>query len=98
MHFCSSAAFQYETLHDHDCDAYGLSMYFHSGYADRIRELLDVSRELSGVRDKSFTYNSSPGNYISEANHIEFSDVKVITRWLEYHIHFYVLYISKFLI
>ncbi|PAN16788.1 hypothetical protein PAHAL_3G086600 [Panicum hallii] len=50
-----------------------------SGYADRIRELLDVSRELSGVRDKSLNYNSSPGNYISEANHIEFSDVKVVT-------------------
>jgi len=50
-----------------------------SGYADRIRELLDVSRELSGVRDKSLTYNSSPGNYTSEANHIEFSDVKVVT-------------------
>jgi ABC-type uncharacterized transport system fused permease/ATPase subunit len=50
-----------------------------SGYADRIRELLDVSRELSGVRDNSLNYNSSPGNYISEANHIEFSDVKVVT-------------------
>ncbi|KAG2615837.1 hypothetical protein PVAP13_3NG049812 [Panicum virgatum] len=50
-----------------------------SGYANRIHELLDVSRELSGVRDKSLTYNSSPGNYISEANHIEFSDVKVVT-------------------
>ncbi|XP_062230488.1 ABC transporter D family member 1-like [Phragmites australis] len=50
-----------------------------SGYADRIRELLDVSRELSGVRDISLNRNSSPGNYISEANHIEFSGVKVVT-------------------
>uniref|UniRef100_A0A0E0KXK4 ABC transporter domain-containing protein n=1 Tax=Oryza punctata TaxID=4537 RepID=A0A0E0KXK4_ORYPU len=50
-----------------------------SGYADRIRELLDVSRELSGVRDKSLNHNSSAGNYISEANHIEFSGVKVVT-------------------
>ncbi|KAF7037259.1 hypothetical protein CFC21_047679 [Triticum aestivum] len=50
-----------------------------SGYADRIRELLDVSRELSGIRDKSLNHNSPSGNYISEANHIEFSDVKVVT-------------------
>lgn len=53
--------------------------FFFSGYADRIRELLDVSRELSGVHDKSLNHNSSAGNYISEANHIEFSGVKVIT-------------------
>ncbi|XP_006653954.1 ABC transporter D family member 1 [Oryza brachyantha] len=50
-----------------------------SGYADRIRELLDVSRELSGVRDRSLNHNSPAGNYISEANHIEFSGVKVVT-------------------
>uniref|UniRef100_A0A0D9WBV5 ABC transporter domain-containing protein n=1 Tax=Leersia perrieri TaxID=77586 RepID=A0A0D9WBV5_9ORYZ len=50
-----------------------------SGYADRIHELLDVSRELSGARDKSLNHNSSAGNYISEANHIEFSGVKVVT-------------------
>ncbi|KQK08073.1 ABC transporter D family member 1 [Brachypodium distachyon] len=50
-----------------------------SGYADRIRELLDVSRELSGVRDRSLNHNFSAGNYISEANHIEFSGVKVVT-------------------
>jgi hypothetical protein len=56
-----------------------LSLYFYSGYADRIRELLDVSRELSGVRDRSLNHNSSAGNYISEANHIEFSGVKVIS-------------------
>ncbi|KAK3140985.1 hypothetical protein QOZ80_5AG0408580 [Eleusine coracana subsp. coracana] len=50
-----------------------------SGYAVRISELLDVSRELSGVHDKSLNDNLSPGNYISEANHIEFSGVKVVT-------------------
>jgi hypothetical protein len=52
---------------------------FYSGYADRIRELLDVSRELSGVRDRSLSHNTSAGNYITEANHIEFSGVKVIS-------------------
>uniref|UniRef100_A0A0E0CDD5 ABC transporter domain-containing protein n=1 Tax=Oryza meridionalis TaxID=40149 RepID=A0A0E0CDD5_9ORYZ len=50
-----------------------------SGYADRIRELLDVSRELSGVRDRSMNKKSSVDNYISEANYIEFSGVKVVT-------------------
>jgi hypothetical protein len=49
-----------------------------SGYANRIHELLDVSRELSGGRDRLITQNSSDGNYISEANYIEFSGVKVI--------------------
>ncbi|KAL6624578.1 hypothetical protein ACP70R_031899 [Stipagrostis hirtigluma subsp. patula] len=49
-----------------------------SGYADRIHELLDVSRELSGVRDRSRNHKSS-SNYISQANHIEFSGVKVVT-------------------
>uniref|UniRef100_A0A453GUR0 ABC transmembrane type-1 domain-containing protein n=1 Tax=Aegilops tauschii subsp. strangulata TaxID=200361 RepID=A0A453GUR0_AEGTS len=50
-----------------------------SGYADRIHELLDVSRELSGVRDRLMSRNSSAKNYISEANYIEFSGVKVVT-------------------
>jgi len=50
-----------------------------SGYADRIHELLDVSRELSGVRDRSMSRISSAKNYISEANYIEFSGVKVVT-------------------
>ncbi|KAK3163104.1 hypothetical protein QOZ80_1BG0097720 [Eleusine coracana subsp. coracana] len=49
-----------------------------SGYANRICELLDVSREL-GVRDKLMSQNSPAGNYISEANYIEFSGVKVVT-------------------
>ncbi|RLN21705.1 hypothetical protein C2845_PM07G36040 [Panicum miliaceum] len=48
-------------------------------YANRIHELLDVSRELSGVRDRLLSQNSSAENYISEANYIEFSGVKVVT-------------------
>ncbi|KAL6853964.1 hypothetical protein ACP4OV_019993 [Aristida adscensionis] len=50
-----------------------------SGYANRICELLDVSRELSGVRDRLMSHNSPAGNYTSEANYIEFSGVKVVT-------------------
>lgn len=48
-----------------------------SGYADRIHELMVVSRELSTVHDKSLQRNGSR-NYVSEANYIEFSNVKVI--------------------
>jgi hypothetical protein len=55
-----------------------LFFVFCSGYANRIHELLEVSRELSGVRDRLITQNSSAANYISEANYIEFSGVKVI--------------------
>lgn len=55
-----------------------------SGYANRIHELLDVSRELSGGRDRLMTQNSSAGNYISEANYIEFSGVKVITYRIQF--------------
>ena len=36
-----------------------------------------MSREL-GVRDRLMSQNSPSGNYISEANYIEFSGVKVI--------------------
>lgn len=36
-----------------------------------------ISRELSTVHDKSLQRNGS-GNYVSEANYIEFSNVKVI--------------------
>nr|CAD1833661.1 unnamed protein product [Ananas comosus var. bracteatus] len=50
-----------------------------SGYADRIHELLVVSRELSAVHDKSSLQKSSIKNYISEANYIEFAGVKVVT-------------------
>nr|CAN75977.1 hypothetical protein VITISV_025957 [Vitis vinifera] len=49
-----------------------------SGYADRIHELMVISRELSTVHDKSLQRNGS-GNYVSEANYIEFSNVKVVT-------------------
>ncbi|KAG1331147.1 ABC transporter D family member 1-like [Cocos nucifera] len=51
-----------------------------SGYADRIHELMVVSRELSSIQGTSSKIrNSSSGNYISEASYIEFSDVKVVT-------------------
>ncbi|XP_020872598.1 ABC transporter D family member 1 isoform X3 [Arabidopsis lyrata subsp. lyrata] len=49
-----------------------------SGYADRIHELMAVSRELSGDEKSSFQRNRSR-NYLSEANYVEFSDVKVVT-------------------
>ena len=65
-----------------------INLFFCSGYANRIHELLDVSRELSGVRDRLLSQNSSAGNYISEANYIEFSGVKVII----YHTHFNFIY------
>ncbi|CAL9228505.1 unnamed protein product [Arabidopsis halleri] len=48
-----------------------------SGYADRIHELMAVSRELSGDEKSSFQRNRSR-NYLSEANYVEFSDVKVV--------------------
>ncbi|KAH9718666.1 ABC transporter D family member 1 [Citrus sinensis] len=48
-----------------------------SGYADRIHELMVISRELS-IEDKSPQRNGSR-NYFSEANYIEFSGVKVVT-------------------
>ncbi|KAJ4715706.1 ABC transporter D family member 1-like [Melia azedarach] len=47
-----------------------------SGYADRIHELMVISRELS--LDKSSRRNGST-NYFTEANYIEFSGVKVVT-------------------
>ncbi|KAK9950345.1 hypothetical protein M0R45_005839 [Rubus argutus] len=46
-----------------------------SGYADRIHELMVISRELSAVDDKS----SGSRNCSSEADYIEFSGVKVVT-------------------
>lgn len=48
-----------------------------SGYADRIHELIAVSREL-GLRDKS-SHRKGNGTSFSEADFIEFSDVKVVT-------------------
>lgn len=46
-----------------------------SGYADRIHELMVISRELSAVDDKS----SGSRNCSSEADYIEFAGVKVVT-------------------
>ncbi|XP_068658650.1 ABC transporter D family member 1-like [Aristolochia californica] len=50
-----------------------------SGYADRIHELMLVSRELSGAHDTSSAQNISNRNYVSEASYIEFAGVKVVT-------------------
>ncbi|XP_044501207.1 ABC transporter D family member 1-like isoform X2 [Mangifera indica] len=49
-----------------------------SGYADRIHELVVLSRELS-IDDKSSSQRNGSRNYFSEANYIEFSGVKVVT-------------------
>ncbi|XP_051117448.1 ABC transporter D family member 1-like [Andrographis paniculata] len=49
-----------------------------SGYADRIHELMGVSRELA-VRDSLSQPADGSGNYVSEANYIEFDNVKVVT-------------------
>ncbi|PNY10448.1 ABC transporter D family member 1-like protein [Trifolium pratense] len=46
-----------------------------SGYADRIYELMAVSRELSLVDEKSSLQRNGSRNCISEANYIEFSNV-----------------------
>lgn len=50
-----------------------------SGYADRIHELMVVSRELSAHDNKSVIQRNGSRNYICEANYIEFSGVKVVT-------------------
>jgi hypothetical protein len=49
---------------------------YYSGYADRIYELMAVSRELSLVDEKSSLQREGSRNCISEANYIEFSNVK----------------------
>ncbi|KMT09515.1 hypothetical protein BVRB_6g129810 [Beta vulgaris subsp. vulgaris] len=49
-----------------------------SGYAERIHELIAVSREL-GFRDSSSSQRNGSRNCFTEANYIEFSDVKVVT-------------------
>ncbi|KAK6155541.1 hypothetical protein DH2020_009789 [Rehmannia glutinosa] len=49
-----------------------------SGYADRIHELMGISRELT-VRDASSQQADGSRNYVTEANHIEFDGVKVVT-------------------
>ncbi|CAN0919587.1 ABC transporter D family member 1 [Linum grandiflorum] len=48
-----------------------------SGYAERIHELIAISREL-GSGDKSLQRDGSR-NYFSEADYVEFSGVKVVT-------------------
>ncbi|XP_059639454.1 ABC transporter D family member 1 [Cornus florida] len=49
-----------------------------SGYADRIHELMIVSRELS-INDISSPRRNGSRNYVTEANYIEFDGVKVVT-------------------
>ncbi|XP_042038702.1 ABC transporter D family member 1-like isoform X1 [Salvia splendens] len=49
-----------------------------SGYADRIHELMGISRELA-TRDASSQQPDGHRNYVSEANYIEFDGVKVVT-------------------
>ncbi|XP_057530328.1 ABC transporter D family member 1-like [Amaranthus tricolor] len=49
-----------------------------SGYADRIHELIAVSREL-GFRDGSSSQRNGSKNCFIEAKYIEFSGVKVVT-------------------
>lgn len=53
-------------------------MFLYSGYADRIHELMVISRELSAVDDKS----SGSRNCSSEADYIEFAGVKVCLSYL----------------
>ncbi|KAJ4898758.1 ABC transporter D family member 1 [Raphanus sativus] len=49
-----------------------------SGFADRIHELMAVSRELSGD-DKTSLQRNRSRNYLTEASYVEFSGVKVVT-------------------
>ncbi|KAJ4898670.1 ABC transporter D family member 1 [Raphanus sativus] len=49
-----------------------------TGYADRIHELMAVSRELSGD-DKTSLQRNRSRNYLTEASYVEFSGVKVVT-------------------
>lgn len=49
-----------------------------SGFADRIHELMFVSRELS-THNTSAVQNNASSNYITEASYIEFAGVKVVT-------------------
>ncbi|KAL6987998.1 hypothetical protein U1Q18_013745 [Sarracenia purpurea var. burkii] len=50
----------------------------HCGYADHIYELMSISRELIVQGSSSLRRNGSR-NYVSEANYIEFENVKVVT-------------------
>ncbi|KAK7318604.1 hypothetical protein RJT34_03307 [Clitoria ternatea] len=50
-----------------------------SGYADRIHELMAISRELSLENEKSSLQRQGSSNRISEANYVGFYGVKVVT-------------------
>ncbi|KAG0469404.1 hypothetical protein HPP92_016104 [Vanilla planifolia] len=50
-----------------------------SGLADRIHELILISRELAVVRESSSVPNDGNNNHFSEGSYIEFSNVKVVT-------------------
>ncbi|KAK8652829.1 hypothetical protein V6N13_126852 [Hibiscus sabdariffa] len=50
-----------------------------SGYADRIQELMLISKELCADDKKASLQRAACGNYLTEANHVEFSGVKVVT-------------------
>ncbi|KAK7358975.1 hypothetical protein VNO77_00918 [Canavalia gladiata] len=50
-----------------------------SGYADRIHELMAISRELSLENEKSSLQRQGSRNCISEANYVGFYGVKVVT-------------------
>ncbi|XP_022739665.1 ABC transporter D family member 1-like isoform X2 [Durio zibethinus] len=50
-----------------------------SGYADRIHELMLISRELSADDKKASLQKAGSRNYLTEANYVEFSGVKVVT-------------------
>ncbi|KAJ6996569.1 hypothetical protein NC653_013238 [Populus alba x Populus x berolinensis] len=54
-----------------------LFVLYHSGYAERIHELISVSRELSNVDKSSLQRSWKCRNYFSEANYVEFFGVKV---------------------
>ncbi|KAK4791470.1 hypothetical protein SAY86_031883 [Trapa natans] len=50
-----------------------------SGYADRIHELMRISKELSTINDRSILRGNVNQCCFSEADHIKFSGVKVVT-------------------
>jgi len=50
-----------------------------SGYADRIREMMIVARELRVAGGNRAIQNKKSGSYFTEASHIEFDGVKVVT-------------------
>eukprot|EP00249_Psilotum_nudum_P023443 c28874_g1_i1 orf=721-4785(+) len=50
-----------------------------SGYADRIRELMLVVRELRIAGGSCMIQNKDSGSYFMEANYVEFDGVKIVT-------------------